>query len=350
MKWTLDFIRTARGAKFADIYADLHAKDTDMHPKHNLTKRYAHDILRALLYIGALEKDEQTGLYHVHGVRQSLAHHFRNKEDREAYVTHASVILYSTPGKNEIPVIYFELLEEELTWLFGRNYQLNEEQRWYQNIIWANHDIEGTSTIERFPRPEAIKDMFLSHIKTGYSSSIWQASQSLKEKYGDRFPLSEMLNAYINSEANQLHEAFSALESRKDILGVPVERLLGEGRMYARPRDGPIPPDVIPGRSDSGGLNLTTDTKSKPVASLPSTTQAPLAARPLDKKPKPLTPTEVLITTMNIPKYEARQTDERFRDILQGLLQVYLKHWANIPMGGSCQTCETLVDESAGQI
>jgi hypothetical protein len=319
MKWTLDFIRTARGAKFADIYADLHAKDKDMHPKHNLTKRYAHDILRALLYIGALEKDEQTGLYHIYGVRQSLAHHFRNEEDREAYMTHASVILYSAPGKNEIPVIYFEVLEEELTWLFGRNYQLNEAQQWFQKSVQANLLLEGIKAIDGFPRPEAIKDMFLSHMKTGYSSSIWQASQSLKEKYGDRFPLKEMLKAY-ESEGSKVHEAFNALEPRKDVFGVPVKTLFGDGRTYARP-----PSDVPLSRPE---FDLT-DAKPKPLTSTS----------------KPLTPTEVLVKTMNIPKYEAKQTEERFRSILQELLQIYLKHWVNIPMGGSCQTCEGLIND-----
>jgi hypothetical protein len=152
------------------------------------------------------------------------------------------------------------------------------------------------------------------------------------DKYNDKFPLKEMPSAYVSQES-PVHEAFGALEPRKDILGVTVRRFFGDGRMYALPPSDPIPGE-IPRRPDPSDLNLT-DAKSKPVASVPAT-PAPFTTMPLDKKSKPLTPTELLVKTMKIPEYEAKQINEKFESILKGLLEIYLKHWSNIPMGETC--------------
>jgi hypothetical protein len=53
-----------------------------------------------------------------------------------------------------MPGIHFEVLEEELAWLLGRNYQQNEAQQWFQNSVSAN--LLEEEPIARFPRPEAI--------------------------------------------------------------------------------------------------------------------------------------------------------------------------------------------------
>jgi predicted transcriptional regulator len=308
IKDIVNFLRTEKEATSSEVYAHLSSR-------HKLSKRYAQKLLKELVEEEVIEKGEKKDVYVTYGFSKSI-HHFESEGDRRAYMKHVNTILCLTKDRNEMPIVYVEVLEEELTWLFGRKYELNEAQRWYQSIIRANLDIEGIDRIDRFPRPEAIRDMFLSHIRTGYNSFIWQASQSLKEKYGDKFPLKEMLGAY-ESEASQVHEAFNALEPRKDILGVPVERLFGDGRTYARPPDVPLPGKIL----------------SRPEFDL------------TDAKPKPLTPTELLVKIIKIPEYEARQTEELFRNILQELLQIYLKHWFNIPMGGTCQTCEGLIND-----
>jgi predicted transcriptional regulator len=312
VKDIINFLRTEKEATSSEVYAHLSSR-------HKLSKRYAQKLLKELVEEEVIEKGEKKDVYVTYGFSKSI-HHFESEGERRAYMKHANTILCLTKDRNEMPTIYVEVLEEELSWLFGRKYELNEAQRWYQSIIRANLDIE---VIDRLPRPDSIRQMFLSHIKTGYRS-IWQASQSLKEKHGDRFPLKEMLKAY-ESEGSKVHEAFNALEPRKDVFGVPVKTLFGDGRTYTYARP---PPDVpLPGKIPiRPELNVTDEKLLTPT-------------------PKQLTPTELLVKTMNIPTYEAKQTEQSFRNILQELLQIYLKHWAYIPMGGSCQTCEGLIND-----
>ena len=67
-----------------------------------------------------------------------------------------------------------------------------------------------------------------------------------------------------------------------------------------------------------------------------------MSSEPPKEAPKKVDPVDRLAKSLNIPHDEAKRVYEDFEQVVKEVVNLYLRHWSTIPMGGVCDVCRGL--------